>query len=237
MKHLLKALASARAELGGAIRPDSKGQYNLYASLAHTLHTIDTVAAKHGLLNLQRPMDVPGAAIETTIFHLESGESITSKYPLSTDGPGPQKMGAAETYARRRSLCTLYGLATEDDDPDQMPKQKPQQAVAKPQQSAPTKAPQPAQKAQPVQSEKTSRFTIADAENFTVNWGKYKGVRLGGLDHPELCQVEQYCCWLALKSKEENKPPSKNATDLHNAVITLLQAHADMAIPFREYPE
>jgi hypothetical protein len=48
--------------------------------------------------------------------HVASGTALTGDYPL---GAGePQKMGSAQTYARRYALLAVTGIAAEDDDND-----------------------------------------------------------------------------------------------------------------------
>lgn len=131
MKNVYTALVKAKAELGTALRAEAQGQYGNYAPLDAVLARIEPISTSHGLLNLQYMESFQNVPILITeIIHVLSTEHITSRYQLSVDKPGPQAMGAAETYARRRSLMTLYGLAVTEDDPDA--KQQPQNRTSAP---------------------------------------------------------------------------------------------------------
>ena len=57
-----------------------------------------------------------GPYLETVLIH-ESGEWMTSKYPLQPSKPDdPQSMGSALAYARRYNLSAMLNIVTEDDD-------------------------------------------------------------------------------------------------------------------------
>lgn len=116
MKEFYQAMAAAKKELGPTIHVDAKGQYGSYASLEQVLKIIEPVAQAHGLLILQYP-DAPDKhpALVTRIVHIETEQWIQGTQLLVSDKPGPQGLGAAETYARRRGLMDFFGLATEDD--------------------------------------------------------------------------------------------------------------------------
>jgi ERF superfamily len=53
----------------------------------------------------------------TTMLAHASGEWIASDWPVCpiAETANPQRMGAAQTYARRYALFTLVGIAGEDD--------------------------------------------------------------------------------------------------------------------------
>jgi hypothetical protein len=53
--------------------------------------------------------------LKTVIYHVESGEQISSELllPQNTD---PQKTGSAITYYRRYALCSLLGIVADEDD-------------------------------------------------------------------------------------------------------------------------
>ena len=72
---------------------------------------------KHGLGFLQM---VTEEGLSTTIFHIESGEEVTSTAPIPQDvqlkGMNDfQVLGSAITYMRRYSLSSMLGLVTDKD--------------------------------------------------------------------------------------------------------------------------
>jgi hypothetical protein len=78
---------------------------------------INPILKKYGLGFFQA---VNGTNIDTTVFHIESGEQITS----STDIPQGvqlakmnefQVLGSAITYIRRYALSSILGLVTDKD--------------------------------------------------------------------------------------------------------------------------
>jgi hypothetical protein len=57
---------------------------------------------------------VDGDALVTAIYD-ESGESLTSKFPMQLNS-NPQAMGSLVTYYKRYNLCALLNIAEADDD-------------------------------------------------------------------------------------------------------------------------
>lgn len=87
-----------------------------YADLADVFPTIREPLSKHGLSTLQ-PTVIDGDQLKivTRLAH-ESGAWIESDYPVSrVGGLAHQDMGAALTYAKRYALCSLLGIASEED--------------------------------------------------------------------------------------------------------------------------
>jgi hypothetical protein len=74
-----------------------------------------------GMLVIQAPMILDGANVLNTKIYLADNPSdmIESNLPLLTPKGDMQQLGGALTYARRYSLLSLFGLATEDDDGNQ----------------------------------------------------------------------------------------------------------------------
>lgn len=116
MKNLYKALADFQQEVP-VIHKGTSGYGYSYADLPAILETINPLLKKHGLGFYQ---SVNGTKIYTTVFHIESGEVITS----STDIPQNvqlakmnefQVLGSAITYIRRYALSAMLGLATDKD--------------------------------------------------------------------------------------------------------------------------
>lgn len=122
LAELAAALAEAQGEYPAIVRrktaeiKSDKGNYKYsYADLAAVLAIVTPINKKHGLSVIQRPCwDGARLSLETRILH-KSGEWINGLYPLPTI-PKPQDMGSALTYARRYSLTSMLGIASEEDD-------------------------------------------------------------------------------------------------------------------------
>lgn len=84
-----------------------------YADLSSVLDAVRPHLHANGLALSQYPSD---DGVTTVIFH-ESGQHLSFP-PLNIKPPGanPQQVGSAISYARRYSILSILGLATEDDD-------------------------------------------------------------------------------------------------------------------------
>jgi hypothetical protein len=102
-----------------------------YADLAQVLDTVRPSLRDNGLAVSQYPSD---DGVTTMVFH-ESGQWLRFP-PLDIKPPGanPQQVGSAISYARRYSLLSILGLATEDDDGSlaSAPRSTPAPAAARP---------------------------------------------------------------------------------------------------------
>jgi ERF superfamily len=132
MQNILKALLIAKQEF----KHIPKNSYNpyhksKYANLDTVLAAISESFNKYNLCLLQ-PTEVRDERVilKTVIYHVESGEQISSELllPQNTDS---QKTGSAITYYRRYALCSLLGIiADEDDDGNATSPHKPTQSIA-----------------------------------------------------------------------------------------------------------
>lgn len=87
-----------------------------YATLADVLAMARPILSAQKLAVTQSAVtEGREVAVYTTIFH-ESGEYVTYKPLRFSMGGSPQNTGSAISYARRYSLMSILGLATEDDD-------------------------------------------------------------------------------------------------------------------------
>ena len=122
---LNKALVKFHAAMEGNIKKQSQGYNYKYADLAATLNAIRTPMVEAGLSlyqTVKTHRDVTPAlpVLLTTVTH-ESGEEISSEFPLSFDwesltkGNTLQNIGSTLTYIRRYSLQAILNLATDDD--------------------------------------------------------------------------------------------------------------------------
>jgi hypothetical protein len=120
MKALLKALAGFQSECPAC----SKGAKNpffksLYATLPAIQHHIQPYLTKYGLVVTQINVTIDGTTfVESTVWHAESGESLSSHFPILVKNQTPQDWGSAVTYARRYSLSGLLNLTIEDPSDD-----------------------------------------------------------------------------------------------------------------------
>lgn len=116
MQKLITALVKARAEFTSIQKDKTNPHYkNRYATLDAVLDAVTPALCKHGLAIVQST-STESAKIElkTYLYH-ESGEHISSSYPLP-DIMDAQKLGAALTCARRYALCALLSVTADEDD-------------------------------------------------------------------------------------------------------------------------
>lgn len=116
MKNLFKAIAEFQQEVP-VIHKGTSGYGYSYADLPAIFEKINPLMKKHGLGFTQLLND---ENLETHIFHIESGESITSSVtiPQGVQLKGMndfQVLGSAITYLRRYALSAALGLVTDKD--------------------------------------------------------------------------------------------------------------------------
>jgi ERF superfamily len=117
MKLITTALISAKAKF----KPIHKNKVNphfksKYATLDEILEAIAPALLANNLLLIQPTIVKDNLTVlKTILIHAESGEQLESELtiPAITD---PQKLGAAMTYYRRFSICSLLAIAPDDDD-------------------------------------------------------------------------------------------------------------------------
>jgi hypothetical protein len=121
LKNLMGALLKAKSAMGALTKDSKNPQFkSSYASLAAVVDVIRQPLADNGIVYIESPVPElePGRiAIDLTIYHAASGESVTYRSPVMvTQQMTPQGIGSTLTYARRYQLMTVFGLAPEDDD-------------------------------------------------------------------------------------------------------------------------
>jgi hypothetical protein len=124
---LYEALANAQADIRnpektktakvkGKTKTGAAYEYEYkYADIADVLSGALPVFSKHGLAILQPTRVENGQLFIETIITHKSGESTSSTYPVCGINNDHQGMGAAMTYARRYALCSMIGVAAEED--------------------------------------------------------------------------------------------------------------------------
>ena len=149
-KNLMTALLKAKSAMGALLK-DAKNPHfkSTYASLSAVVDVLRQPLTDNGIVYIESPVPElePGRiAIDLTICHAASGESITYRSPVMVaQQQTPQAIGSALTYARRYQLMTVFGLAPEDDDGNEGTKAtQPQRQAQQPpthRQPAPTPSP------------------------------------------------------------------------------------------------
>ncbi|MET7399169.1 ERF family protein [Dactylosporangium sp. NPDC005572] len=122
---LLAALDELQTHMPEIVKPltatvkTSNGRdysYN-YVDLAMIYRVVKPLLHAHGLMWTDLPTlrDDGKFVLRFACTHLESGEHLGGDYPLNPSGT-PQQRGSEITYARRYALCSMLGIAPEDDD-------------------------------------------------------------------------------------------------------------------------
>ena len=132
IQHLAAALASAQAEIRGALK-DSKNPHfkNDYASLESVIDAVRGPFAGRDLAYTQLLSDGgQDVLIETVLMH-KSGEWLSSAFRIPATKRDPQGYGSAVTYGRRYALAALAGLTQVDDDGEAARVEQPRPNTAK----------------------------------------------------------------------------------------------------------
>lgn len=117
MKNIYKAIADFQQEVP-VILKETQGYGYSYADLPTIFEVINPLLKKHGLGFTQV---INGTNLDTTIFHIESGEELKSSTAIpqgvSLKGMNDfQVLGSAITYLRRYALSAMLGLVTDKDN-------------------------------------------------------------------------------------------------------------------------
>ncbi len=114
---IYKSLAEFQQECP-VIHQATQGYGYTYAGLPEIFGVINPLLKKNGLGFTQL---IEGTSIVTTLFHVETGETITSKTEIP-QGVSLAKMnefqvmGSAVTYIRRYALSSMLGIITDKDN-------------------------------------------------------------------------------------------------------------------------
>jgi hypothetical protein len=116
MKNLFKSLSDFQQDCP-IIHKSTQGYSYSYADLPTIFTIINPLLKKHGL-GFTQP--IIGSVIQTIVFHVESGESITSEIQIQEGvvlkGMNEfQVLGSGITYLRRYALSSILGIVTDKD--------------------------------------------------------------------------------------------------------------------------
>jgi ERF superfamily len=117
MKLITTALIAAKAQFNpihkNKVNPHFKSKY---ATLDEILEAIAPGLLANNLLLIQPTIVKDNLTVlKTLLIHAESGEQLESELTIPAIAD-PQKLGAAMTYYRRFSICSLLAIAPDDDD-------------------------------------------------------------------------------------------------------------------------
>lgn len=120
MKSILKALAKFQAVCPAIKRAENNPFFkSKYASLESIQQHIKPYLNDCGLVVTQANTiinDLP--FVQSTVWHVESGESVVSVFPVVAAKANAQDYGSAVSYAKRYSLTGLLNLIIQDEDDD-----------------------------------------------------------------------------------------------------------------------
>lgn len=119
LHELFTALSLAQGD-GMAALKSTTGQVGQqktrYADLAACWDACRAPLAKHGLSVVQVTGAEGSKVTVRTILGHKSGQWIDAELSMVSQSGTPQALGSAITYARRYALCSMVGIAPEDDD-------------------------------------------------------------------------------------------------------------------------
>jgi hypothetical protein len=120
MKNLLKALATFQTLCRPIVKDASNPFFkSKYATLDAIQEHIRKPLAEAGLVVSQPTKCSEGQAmVVSTVYHVESGESMYSEFPVVVGKHTAQDYGSAVTYAKRYSLTGLLNITVQDEDDD-----------------------------------------------------------------------------------------------------------------------
>jgi hypothetical protein len=105
------------AKVKGKSKSGNEFEYSYkYADITDVLSAVRPHFARFGITILQ-PTRIEGNALQvaTRIVHDKTGQFEESLYPVAAIGADHQALGSALTYARRYALCSMIGLAPDED--------------------------------------------------------------------------------------------------------------------------
>ena len=209
----ISKLAEALAKAQGAMKTPNKNQeVNLefsggrskkykYADLAGVIDAVREPLSTNGLAYFHKMGNCETVFGMRTVLVHSSGEQIDTWYPL----PDPTKckaqdFGSAMTYARRYSLSSLLGIASDDDDDGQSANDINQGKQSKAQNNNQTQEPK-----------KPDPQAKLDPLNFVMPFGDagVKGTKLGALSEVTINNIDKY-----IDGEIEKSPQPKNIKTL-----------------------
>jgi len=175
MKNVAKALfvfqSKDRGQKTNAENPHFKNQY---VTLDKIWDDIRADLQAVGLAVIQSPIkNGTDYGVETTLIHVESGETISSACVMPMEKTTPQGVGSCITYARRYALASMLGMTVDmDDDGNEASGNKPSNAPIKPPEHKPPTTPSNAPNSTQDASKPAEQGNIPKTQKKPVNDGK-----------------------------------------------------------------
>lgn len=113
MTKITAALLKVQTDIGVIPKSESNPFFkSKYADLPAIMTLLQPKLTENGLVVTSACKD---GNLRTEVIHVESGESVSSEFPIGnlTD---PQKIGSAITYAKRYNIVALLNLICDQDD-------------------------------------------------------------------------------------------------------------------------
>lgn len=121
-ENIVAAISAAQSDLKDPTRDKvadiqgEKAKFKFkYADLEGALIALRPIWTKHGLAPLTRTRIDNGMLIYVFELKHETGDSVTSEYPVCSVNTTHQRMGMALTYARRQCISATMSIASSDD--------------------------------------------------------------------------------------------------------------------------
>ena len=118
MKQIAQAFVKAKREFAPALKTSVNPHFrSKYADLAACLEAVNDALLNNGIAVYQETSIYDAGVVVETVFLHESGESFKGgMLHVPASKQDPQGYGSALSYARRYSIMTACGIASEDDD-------------------------------------------------------------------------------------------------------------------------
>lgn len=155
IEKIAAALSKAQGEIRNALKDSENPHFkSQYADLASVWDACRGPLSKNGLsvtqtTGLIQVSREKSLMMLTTVLMHESGQWISSGYPVEPQQQTPQGFGSALTYSRRYSLASLVGVAPDEDDDGNMGSGKKPAPASKPTPQGNVPQSKPEQKKEP----------------------------------------------------------------------------------------
>lgn len=120
MKSILQALAKFQETCPAVIKSSNNPFFkSKYAPLEDIQRHIKPYLKSSGLVVTQANVYIDGTPfVESKVWHVDSGENISSTFPVIVNKVSAQDYGSAVSYAKRYSLTGLLNIIVADEDDD-----------------------------------------------------------------------------------------------------------------------
>ncbi len=116
---IYSAIFNVQQEVSTKIKANASNQFfsknnkKTYADLYAIMEVLTPALGTNKILLMQ---SISTDCIETTIYHIDSGQSIVKEHKIDMSRLDAQQIGSYTTYMRRYSICALFGIAVDKED-------------------------------------------------------------------------------------------------------------------------